>query len=175
MTVRFKVGDAIRVKIRGPEGYNRTPIYIRGKTGVVESTQGAFINARGLGHGSAEEHQTLYGVSFNLAHVRGRDPSTCCDKLIVDVFEEWLEEPGETRVRRHIEKDVHQQTYYEKRAFALSSLLVNKGLLALDEVRRGVQEADMPKFEAASAILFSPSSQEPLPGDPHKATDEDGD
>ena len=161
MPSRFQVGDTVQVKVRGPEGYNRTPIYLRGKTGVIHSIHGEFVNARGLGYGKAEDHQTLYAISFNLAYVRGRDPESSRDTLIVDVLEEWLETPGETPVRRHIEKDVHQMDYYEHRAAALSSLLVQKGILALDEVRRYVQDADYPKFEAASALLYSPSSQEP--------------
>ena len=164
MAQRFQVGDTVQVKIRGPEGFNRTPIYLRGKKGAVDAIHGDFINARGLGYGNAEEYQTLYAVCFNLAHARGRDPESSRDKLIVDVFEEWLELPGETPVRRHIEKDKHQMDYYEFRAAALSSLLVGKGVLALDEVRRYVQAADYPKFEAASALLFSPSSQEPEEG-----------
>ena len=172
MPGRFQVGDTVQVKVRGPEGYNRTPIYLRGKKGVVDSIHGEFVNARGLGYGKAEEHQTLYAVSFNLAYVRGCDPESSRDTLIVDVFEEWLETPGETPVRRHIEKDVHQMDYYEHRAAALSSLLVQKGILALDEVRRHVQDADYPKFEAASALLYSPSiqqgqeTQEPEEGSP---------
>ncbi len=51
MPSRFQVGDTVQVKVRGPEGYNRTPIYIRGKTGVIHSIHGEFVNARGLGYG----------------------------------------------------------------------------------------------------------------------------
>ncbi len=160
MPARFQMGDEVQVKVRGPEGYNRTPIYLRGKKGVVHEIHGEFVNARGLGYGNAEDHQALYAVSFNLAYVRGRDPESSRDTLIVDVFEEWLEEPGETSVRRHVEKDRHQMDYYEHRAAALSSVLVQKGILALDEIRRHVQDADYPKFEAASALLYSPSLQE---------------
>ena len=160
MPARFQVGDEVQVKVRGPEGYNRTPIYLRGKKGVVHEIHGEFVNARGLGYGNAEDHQALYAVSFNLAYVRGRDPESSRDTLIVDVFEEWLEEPGATSVRRHVEKDRHQMDYYEHRAAALSSVLVQKGILALDEIRRLVQDADYPKFEAASALLYSPSLQE---------------
>ena len=160
MPPRFQVGDAVQVKVRGPEGYNRTPIYLRGKKGVVHDIHGEFVNARGLGYGKAEDHETLYAVSFNLAYVRGRDPDSSRDTLIVDVFEDWLEEPGQTPVRRHVEKDRHQMDYYEHRAAALSSVLVQKGILALDEIRRHVQDADYPKFEAASALLYSPSLQD---------------
>lgn len=160
MPPRFQVGDAVQVKVRGPEGYNRTPIYLRGKKGIVHDIHGEFVNARGLGYGKAEDHEILYAVSFNLAFVRGRDPDSSRDTLIVDVFEDWLEEPGQTPVRRHVEKDRHQMDYYEHRAAALSSVLVQKGILALDEIRRHVQDADYPKFEAASALLYSPSLQE---------------
>ena len=160
MGYRFKVGDRVRVKIQGPEGYNRTPIYIRGKRGVVEVIHGSFIDAGQLGYGKAENHLPLYGVAFNLAAVRGRDPTSCKDTLVVDLFEDWLEGPDDTPVRRHIEKDKHQQDYYERRVMALNGLLVSKGIIALDESRRGVQEADMPVFEAASALLYSPSSRE---------------
>ena len=40
MPARFQVGDTVQVKVRGPEGYNRTPIYLRGKNGTIHEIHG---------------------------------------------------------------------------------------------------------------------------------------
>ena len=42
MAAKFKPGDTVRVRVGSPPGHFRTPAYIQGKTGVIESA------ARGL-------------------------------------------------------------------------------------------------------------------------------
>ncbi len=38
--------------------------------------------------------------------------------------------------------DGHELTYYEKRAFAIQSLLIEKGIMTADEIRRAVEDMD---------------------------------
>ena len=53
MTPRYAAGAAVRVAGREHDGHVRTPRYIRGKRGVVESVCGAFGNPEEPAYGSA--------------------------------------------------------------------------------------------------------------------------
>ncbi len=72
------------VKRDNPMGNPRTPMYIRGKKGVVVDVHGVISNPRdhrGL-------YPPLYTVAFDVAELFGEARR---DKLWVDVHEEWLE------------------------------------------------------------------------------------
>lgn len=47
--------------------------------------------------------------------------------------------PG-TDPREPIRRDEHEMSYWEKRTMALQSLLVDKGILKLDEIRRSIED-----------------------------------
>jgi hypothetical protein len=81
---KFKQGDRVLVKRDNPAGNPRTPIYIRGKRGVVADVHGVVSNPRdhrGL-------YPPLYSVVFEVKEIFG-EPSP--DQLWVDVHEDWLE------------------------------------------------------------------------------------
>ena len=40
----FAVGQRVRVSARGHRGHHRTPGYLKGRTGTVERSNGAFTN-----------------------------------------------------------------------------------------------------------------------------------
>ena len=81
---RFNVGDRVRVLSDNPAGNPRTPVYIRGQTGVVAALQGITINP--LDH--RDLYPPLYSVVFEVAQLYGT-PSR--DRLSVDLHEDWLE------------------------------------------------------------------------------------
>lgn len=81
---RFTVGDRVRVKRENPQGNPRTPLYIRGKSGVIATVHGVISNP--LDHRGV--YPPLYTVMFEVKEVFGRPTN---DTLWVDVHEEWLE------------------------------------------------------------------------------------
>jgi hypothetical protein len=88
---KFKPGDRVRVRFEDRPGHIRTPWYIRGKTGWIEHLHGEFLNPESLGHGgSGLPKRPLYLVAFNQGDVWGQYHASN-DKLLVDVFEHWLE------------------------------------------------------------------------------------
>ena len=79
---KYKIGDAVVVADQNPTGNPRTPLYIRGKRGVIGAVHGLLENVRD--HRGI--HNPLYTVRFDL------EVSTCHDQdsIWVDVHEEWL-------------------------------------------------------------------------------------
>jgi nitrile hydratase len=88
---KFKPGDRVRIRFEDRPGHLRTPWYIRGKTGWVERVHGEFLNPESLGHGGdGLPKRPLYMVAFRQDEVWDQY-SARCDKLLVDIFEHWLE------------------------------------------------------------------------------------
>ncbi len=98
MTPRFEAGDRVRVLPEDRQGHVRTPGYIRGKTGRVESVLGEFRNPEALAYGdSGLPERPLYKVSFLQADLWEGYPGPTDDELCADIYEHWLEPtPGET-------------------------------------------------------------------------------
>ena len=89
---RFKPGDRVRVRVDDPRRHIRTPVYIQGKTGRIDSVHGAFRNPESRADGdSGLPTQFLYLVAFDLSHVWGPDAAPPQDKLLIDLYEHWLE------------------------------------------------------------------------------------
>ena len=94
---RFKPGDRVQVKSEDRPGHIRTPWYIRGKTGWIEGIHGDFLNPESLAFGrDGLPKRTLYLVVFNQADVWD-DPAGANDKVLVDIYEHWLEPIAESR------------------------------------------------------------------------------
>jgi nitrile hydratase subunit beta len=92
MAAKFKPGDKVRIRVGSPPGHVRTPAYIQGKTGVVEALHGAFPNPESLAYGGdGLPKQFLYLVRFDQTHVWQQYPATFQDKLLIDIYEHWLE------------------------------------------------------------------------------------
>ena len=65
MDRRFKPGDKVRVIQRSQPGHVRTPMYVRGKAGVIERVVGSFPNPETLAYGqSGLPYKILYRVNF---------------------------------------------------------------------------------------------------------------
>jgi nitrile hydratase subunit beta len=93
MTRRFKAGDAVRVRDDHPPGHIRTPVYLRGKRGVVLRDFGAWPNPEDLAYGrSGLPKRLLYMVQFAMDEVwRGKGTYAPHDTVTADVYEHWLE------------------------------------------------------------------------------------
>ncbi len=91
MSKAFSLGQRVRVLSVDPPGHRRTPYYIRGKEGVIESDCGEFHNPEELGHGfSGEPKRRLYRVRFRQQDVWSAYRGNAADTLDVDIYEHWL-------------------------------------------------------------------------------------
>ena len=89
---RFKPGDHVLVRVSNPPTHYRTPMYVQGKTGMVDSLWGAFPNPESLAYGGdGSPRQPLYRVEFAQKDLwdNYRGPET--DKLLIDIYQHWLE------------------------------------------------------------------------------------
>ena len=91
-SVKFRSGDRVRVRVDSPTGHFRTPAYIQGKTGQVVALCGVFPNPESLAHGgSGLPQQPLFRVEFNQTEVWERYRGPTADKILVDIYEHWLD------------------------------------------------------------------------------------
>lgn len=89
---RFKVGDKVRVSKRKSLGHHRTPIYVRGKTGVITEIQGLFHNPSQLAyHYPGLPMMVWYKLRFRQSDLWRRYKGDPGDHLELDLQEDWLE------------------------------------------------------------------------------------
>ena len=83
-------GDRVRIIDLGKPGHVRTPLYVRGKVGTIESVHGGFVFPDTNAHGKGEDPQRLYTVVFTARELWGdyADPTLT---VSVDAFEPYLE------------------------------------------------------------------------------------
>jgi hypothetical protein len=89
----FKAGDHVRISVRYPVGHYRVPMYMRGKRGIVELIlEPAAVNneeeAFGRNAGS-KGHYYRVGVPLTELWLGYAGPPQ--DRLIIEIFENWLE------------------------------------------------------------------------------------
>jgi nitrile hydratase len=88
----FDVGDAVIVKTGFPSGHCRTPLYIRGKRGVVERICGAFQNPETLAYGEdGNPTRILYRIQFAQHHVWSNYSGAEHDTIELEIYEHWLD------------------------------------------------------------------------------------
>ena len=89
---RFGRGERVRVRSEDRTGHVRTPGYVRGRTGRVESVLGEFRNPETLAYGESGLPQLpLYKVSFRQVDLWDEYPGPADDELCMDIYEHWLE------------------------------------------------------------------------------------
>ena len=89
----YKPGDCVRVGVGEPSGHCRTPSYVRGKTGRVAKHYGAFLAPETLAYGKpGYPKQHLYQVEFDQAELWETYSGPPKDKLLIDIYQYWLEE-----------------------------------------------------------------------------------
>ena len=92
-TSRLKVGDRVRVARAFPPGHIRTPMFLRGKSGVILRDFGAFPNPERLAYGMhGLPAISLYMVRFAMDEVwHGEGSYGPNDTVTADIYEHWLE------------------------------------------------------------------------------------
>ncbi len=91
--MRFAPGQRVRVAARSHDGHHRTPAYLKGKYGTIERAHAPFTNPETRAYGAdglPEQH--VYLVEFEQRNVWPGYPGPPGDRLLVDVFEHWLED-----------------------------------------------------------------------------------
>ena len=89
---RFGPGERVRVRSEDRPGHVRTPGYVRGRTGRVESVLGEFRNPETLAYGeSGLPERPLYKVSFRQVDLWDEYRGPADDELCMDIYEHWLE------------------------------------------------------------------------------------
>ena len=91
-SARFAAGDQVLVKVGNPPTHYRTPMYVQGKTGRVDTLWGAFCNPESLAYGGAGvPRQPLYRVEFAQKDLWDNYQGPSTDKLLIDIYQNWLE------------------------------------------------------------------------------------
>jgi nitrile hydratase len=92
MEPKFEPGISVRVLVDDPPGHIRTPGYIQGKTGLVTAVRGEYRNPESLAHGGdGLPRKFLYLVSFDQRQVWPTTTAAPQDKLLLEIYEHWLE------------------------------------------------------------------------------------
>ena len=91
-TPMFRLGQRARVVERFPLGHYRVPLYLRGRTGVVERLVQPAIDNEEEGFGrNAGVHRHYYRIAVPMSDIWAGYPGTHRDHLYIEVFETWLE------------------------------------------------------------------------------------
>ena len=91
-SARFAAGDQVLVKVGNPSTHYRTPMYVQGKTGRVDTLWGAFRNPESLAYGGdGVPRQPLYRVEFTQKDLWDNYQGPETDKLLIDIYQNWLE------------------------------------------------------------------------------------
>ena len=89
---RFKGGDQVRIRVGVPPTHFRTPEYVQGKQGKIDTLWGAFPNPESLAYGGdGLPAQPLYQVEFAQTDLWHDYKGSASDKLLIDIYEHWLE------------------------------------------------------------------------------------
>ena len=88
----FGVGDRVRIASRFPLGHYRTPVYVRGKVGVIERVLDRFVNPEEEAYGrNSGDRIRLYRVRFKQRELWPDYRGGALDELQIEIFEHWLE------------------------------------------------------------------------------------
>src|SRR5882724_8360743 len=84
-------GDRVRVREDFPPGHIRTPVYVRGKEGVVTRAFGAFKNPETLAIGrDGLPMKHLFEIRFRQKDLWPDYAGPESDTLDIDIYEHWL-------------------------------------------------------------------------------------
>lgn len=90
---QLRIGDVVSVRNETPSHHHRTPWFVKGKTGRIASISGPFFNPESRAHGGdGLPKQRLCSVEFRQVDLWGKRYSeNAGDRLLVDVYEHWLD------------------------------------------------------------------------------------
>jgi hypothetical protein len=87
----FCEGEAVRIRDDYPPGHIRTPVYLRGKCGVVARYFGEFANAEVEAYGRRGPRKAVYKVRFRATDLWRDYKGPAHDVIEADLYEHWLE------------------------------------------------------------------------------------
>jgi nitrile hydratase len=89
----FQPGDRVQIATRAPIGHYRVPLYLRGKSGVVESViEPAAVDNEQEGYGrNAGARRHYYRLAIAMTEIWPDYVGSPRDGLRIEVFETWLE------------------------------------------------------------------------------------
>lgn len=87
---RFKIGDAVRVKLATSPLHTRAPRYVRGRPGVIHSLNGGHVFPDSNAAGKGEQPTHLYTVRFAARDLWG-EQAAARDSVFADLWEPYLE------------------------------------------------------------------------------------
>lgn len=91
MENKYNPGDKVRILQRNQPGHVRTPIYVRGKTGVIERVVGSFPNPELLAYGNPGlPYKMLYRVNFKQLELWPDYDGPSSDTLEIEIYEHWM-------------------------------------------------------------------------------------
>ncbi len=91
----FRPGEHVRVVERFPLGHYRVPLYLRGKTGVVERLVQPAVDNEEEGFGrNAGMQRHYYRIAVPMTDIWHEYAGARQDQLYIEVFETWLEPVG---------------------------------------------------------------------------------
>ena len=88
---RFSNGEEVRVRADFPPGHIRTPVYVRGKTGVVTRRFGEFTNPELAAYRLTGPKKPLYQVRFRQIDLWPDYAGSAHDTVDLDLYEHWLD------------------------------------------------------------------------------------
>lgn len=88
----FQPGMRVRVREDYPPGHIRTPVYIRGREGVITRCFGDFDNPEVVAFRLTGPKKTLYEVRFRQDEVWPDYSGPSKDSIDIDIYEHWLEQ-----------------------------------------------------------------------------------
>ena len=88
---RFEPGERVRIRNDFPPGHIRTPVYLRGKIGVVERYFGSFGNPEVLAYNLEGPKKDLYKIRFQAKDVWPDYRDAENDSIEADIYVHWLE------------------------------------------------------------------------------------
>jgi len=91
-TARYRPGDQVRIRVGTPPTHFRTPEYVQGKLGRIDTLYGAFKHPESLADGGdGLPAQPLYRVEFAQTDLWQNYSGPATDTLLIDIYEHWLE------------------------------------------------------------------------------------
>jgi nitrile hydratase len=89
----FAPGDPVRIATRSPIGHYRVPLYLRGKSGVIESViEPAAVDNEEEGYGrNAGNRRHYYRIAIPMTEIWSDYVGSPRDGLRIEVYETWLE------------------------------------------------------------------------------------
>jgi hypothetical protein len=91
-TAKFRIGDQVRIRVGTPQTHFRTPEYVQGKLGRIETLWGAYPNPESLAYGGdGLPAQPLYQIEFAQMDLWANYQGPNTDTLRIDIYEHWLE------------------------------------------------------------------------------------